>query len=271
MITRRKFCLTGSLLPFAASTLPASAQDADDPALDLKEALFGDRPISENDGVILLEAPKRAQDAAIVPITVQALIPQLPDRFIRTVHLVIDRNPAPVAAVFHFSLDSGTATISTRVRVDTYTNVRAIAELNDGSLHMAVKFVKATGGCSAPALKDKEKAFANIGRMKLKQPERTVLGEPNIAQLLISHPNFSGMQFDQISRNYIPAHFVQSVIVRYGEKTVLTIEGNISLSEDPSFHFRYVPTGEGEISVEAVDSDGMKFSQAWPVSASPSL
>lgn len=271
MITRRRFCLSGSLLPFAASALPASAQDAEDPALDLKEALFGDRPISEEDGVILLEAPKRAQDAAIVPVMVRALIPQLPDRYIRTVHLVIDRNPAPVAAVFHFSLDSGTATISTRVRVDTYTNVRAIAELNDGSLHMAVKFVKATGGCSAPALKDKEKAFANLGKMQLKQPDRTVLGEPNTAQLLISHPNFSGMQFDQISRNYIPAHFIQSVTVRYGNRTILTIDGNISLSEDPSFHFNYVPNAEAEMTVEVVDSDGKKFSQAWPLSPLPSL
>jgi sulfur-oxidizing protein SoxY len=271
MITRRRFCLTGSLLPFAASALPAGAQDAEDPALDLKEALFGDRPIAENDGIILLEAPKRALDAAIVPITVQALIPQSPERFIQTVHLVIDRNPAPVAAVFYFSPDGGTATISTRVRVDTYTNVRAIAELNDGSLHMAVKFVKATGGCSAPALKDKEKAFADMGKMRLKQPDQIVLGKPNTVQLLINHPNFSGLQFDQISRNYIPAHFIQSVIVRYGERTVLTVEGNISLSEDPSFHFSYVPMAEGKISVEVVDSDGKKFNQAWPVSPSPSL
>jgi sulfur-oxidizing protein SoxY len=59
--------------------------------------------------------------------------------------------------------------------------------------------------------------------------------------------------------------------VRYGGQTVMTIEGNISLSEDPSFHFNYVPTVEAEMSVEVVDSDGMKFSQAWPVSPSPSL
>jgi len=271
MITRRRFCQVGSLLPLAGSAFAARAQDAKDPALDLKEALFGDRPISENDGIILLEAPKRAHDAAIVPITVQAQIPQSPDRFIRTVHLVIDRNPAPVAAVFHFSVESGTATISTRVRVDTYTSVRAIAELNDGSLHMAVQFVKAAGGCSAPALKDKEKAFATLGKMMLKQPERIILNQRNKVQLLVSHPNFSGLQFDQISRNYIPAHFIRDVTVRYGGRTIMTVEGNISLSEDPSFHFSYVPTAEAEMSVEVVDSDGLKFSQAWLVSPSPSL
>ena len=43
MISRRKFLSNvASLLPLAGSDLQASAQDADDPALDLKEALFGD-------------------------------------------------------------------------------------------------------------------------------------------------------------------------------------------------------------------------------------
>ena len=47
--------------------------------------------------------PQRAHDAAIVPIEIVAEIPQTPERHIRTVHLVIDQNPAPVAGVFHLS------------------------------------------------------------------------------------------------------------------------------------------------------------------------
>ncbi len=271
MISRRIFFLSAALAPLLGRTGLTHAETADDPWPDIRDALFGDKVIAENDGIITVEAPKRAYDAAIVPVTVHAAIPQAVDRYIKTVHLIIDKNPAPEAGVFHFTLDSGDATFSTRVRVNEYTNVRAIAELNDGSLHMAVQFVKAAGGCSAPALKDKEEAFANLGRMKLKQPDQVALNQPNQAQLLVSHPNFSGMQFDQISRNYIPAHFIQNVTVRYGDRTVMTVEGNISLSENPSFHFNYMPTAEAEMSVEVIDSDGMKFSQTWPVSPAPSL
>src|SRR5262245_48629535 len=271
MISRRSLCLTASVLPLVGLVKPAQAQDADDPWPDIRDALFGDRTIAEDDGIITLEAPKRAYDAAIVPVTVHAGISQAADRYVRAVHLIIDKNPAPEAAVFHFTPESGDATFTTRVRVNEYTNIRAVAELSDGSLHMALQFVKAAGGCSAPALKDAEKALADLGRMKLKQATQVTPGQPNQVQLLISHPNFSGMQFDQISRNYIPAHFIQSITVRYGDQTVMTIDGNISLSEDPSFHFSYVPTVEAEISVEVVDSDGMKFSQAWPVSPAPSL
>ena len=271
MISRRKLVLATSLSPLLAWTFELRAQEADDPWPDIRDALFGESKIAEEDGVITLEAPKRAYDAAIVPVTVRAAAPQSAERYIKTVHLLIDKNPAPEAAIFHFTPESGDATFTTRVRVNEYTNVRAIAELNDGSLHMATQFVKAAGGCSAPALKDAENALANMGRMKLKQADQVVLDRPNQVQLLISHPNFSGMQFDQISRNYIPAHFIRDVTVRFGGQTVMRVEGNISLSEDPSFHFNYVPAADGELSVEVVDSDGMKFSRSWPVTPSPTL
>lgn len=236
---------------------------------DIREALFAEREIHDGAGVLSIEAPPRAYDAAVVPITVFAEIPQTPDRYIKTVHLVIDENPAPVAGVFHFTPDSGSATFSTRVRVDTYTDVRAIAETSDGELYMATRFVKASGGCSAPALKDHESAMANLGKMRLKQSGDVVLNQMSEAQILISHPNYSGLQFDQISRTYVPAHFVQEIRVRYGDRTIMTVEGNISLSENPSIHFHYRPRVAGAIEVEVKDSEGMTFNGRWPVEPAP--
>jgi len=250
-----------------ATSFAASAED--DPWPDLKQALFDDRQIRAGEGVIRLEAPYRAYDAAIVPLTLAAEMPQTPDRYIKSITLIIDRNPAPVAAIFNMTPRSGTATISTRVRIDAYTNVRAVAETNDGALYMASKFVKASGGCSAPALKDQDKAMARLGRMKLKQSTPVRLGEPNQAQLLISHPNYSGLQMDQITRHYVPAHFVQDIEVTYRGRTIMTVEGAISLSEDPSIHFNYVPDGPGEISVWVRDSDDLTFTNSWPVSFAP--
>ena len=187
---------------------PAGAADADDPWPELRDQLFAGRPIQDGAGVIALEAPVRAYDAAVVPLTITALVPQTAERYIKTVHLLIDHNPAPLAGVFHLTPANGIATIATRVRINEYTNVRAIAETSDGQLYMASRFVKAAGGCSAPALKDAEAALARLGRMKLKhEPFR--LGEPNQVQLLISHPNYTGMQMDQLSRNWIPPHYVR--------------------------------------------------------------
>jgi sulfur-oxidizing protein SoxY len=262
MLDLRSFVLAGLVL---AAPLPALA-DGDDPWPELQQLLFGARTVHDGAGVIALEAPERAHDAAVVPLTIEALLPQTAERYIKTVHLVIDRNPAPVAGVFHLTPASGSATIATRVRVNEYTDIHAIAETSDGELYMASRFVKAAGGCSAPALKDHERAMARLGRMKLNHtPFR--MAEPNQVQLLISHPNYSGLQIDQVSRNWIPPDYVRRVEVSYAGQPVLAVEGDISLSENPSIHFSLVPDRPGELAVEVEDSEARSFSESWPVTA----
>ena len=204
-----------------------------------------------------------------MPITITAQLPQAADRYIRSIALIVDKNPAPVVGTFHFTADSGVASFATRVRINEYTNIRAIAETSDGHLYMATRFVKAAGGCSAPALKDAQKALAQLGKLKLRQPDAVLLGRPNQAQLLISHPNYSGMQFDQISRNYIPARFIEKIEVRYGDRAIMSVDANISLSEDPSIHFYFVPRAAGRLAVEVRDSAGMVFRESWPVTPAP--
>ena len=232
----------------------------------LREMLFQDRPIHDGAEILSLDAPYRAHDAAVVPISIEPAFPQTEERYIKTVTLLIDENPLPVAGRFHFTPASGRAALSTRVRVNAYTNIRAIAETSDGKLYMTKRYVKASGGCSAPAGKDPDAALARLGRMKLRQSDALVLGEPNLAQILVSHPNHTGMQMDQVTQHYVPAHFVNSIEVRYGDEPVLTVESDISLSEDPSIHFYYAPDEPGEFSVKVTDSKDQVFSRTWRLS-----
>jgi sulfur-oxidizing protein SoxY len=231
----------------------------------IRDAVFEGKELKDGRDVIALEAPARALDAAVVPVTVRALIPQTPGRYIKSVHLIIDKNPAPVAGVFHLFPESGSATIGTRVRINEYTNLHAVAETSNGEFFVVERFVKAAGGCSAPALKDKEAALARLGKMKLKPMTPFTAGSPNEAQLLVSHPNYTGMQIDQISRNWIPPDYVRSIKVSYGGTPVLEAETDISLSEDPAVTFSFVPTEPAAMTVEVEDSNGRTFEQSWPV------
>ena len=263
--------MKAAAVPAAILTLslvaPAWAAGEDESRWNtLREMLFQDQPIHDGAEVLTLEAPYRAHDAAIVPISLEPAFPQTEERYIRTVTLLIDENPVPVAGRFHFTPASGRAALSTRVRVNAYTNIRAVAETSDGKLYMAKRFVKASGGCSAPAGKDPDAALARLGKMKLRQSPAPVLGEPNQAQLLVSHPNHTGMQMDQMTRHYVPAHYVNNIEVRYGDEPVLTIEdAGISMSEDPSVHFYYTPKEPGELSVTVTDTKDQTFSRSWRV------
>jgi sulfur-oxidizing protein SoxY len=135
--------------------------------------------------------------------------------------------------VFELAPDSGIDRISTRVRVDSYTNLHAVAEMSDGSLYVAQRFIKAAGGCSAPALKQVA-GDVPIGTMRFRQfPDTT--GHPGAAEaeLMIRHPNYSGMQMDQLTRYYIPAHFVRSVTIWRANLKLLSVGRVAPISRSP--------------------------------------
>ena len=98
-------------------------------------------------------------------------------------------------------------------------------------------------------------------------PQEAANGNPSRLELLIRHPNFTGMQMDQLTRNYVPADFVQQVDITHDGKPVLSIEGNISLSENPAFDFWLKPKTQGVLRVNAADSNGRKFERVWMVPA----
>jgi len=218
-------------------------------------SVFAGAPIDTAAGVITLDTPQRAEDAAIVPVAIRSQFAQTPTHSVEKIWLIVDNNPSPIAAVFQFTVDSGRADIETRIRVEQYTWVRAIALTQDGKLHMAAKYVKASGGCSAPAGKDAVAARANLGRMRLRVADASASGEPVLAQLMISHPNDSGMVMDQYTRQFTPRWFVRTVNVAYGGQPVLSADLDFSISENPNLRFYFVPRGPGRLTVDVTDSN----------------
>ena len=223
-------------------------------------SLFESRPISTaSDGIIVLDAPSRAEDSAVVPVAIRTRFPQSATRYVDKIYLIIDNNPSPISAIFQFTPGSGQADIETRIRIDEYTHVRAIAELNDGKLYMATRWVKASGGCSAPPGKDAQAAQASLGKMRLRIDGDGVAGQPVLAQLMISHPNDSGLAMDQLSRQFTPAHFVRRVDISYAGKPLMSADVDFSISENPNFRFYFLPQGEGELKAEVLDSRDLRF------------
>ena len=220
---------------------------------DVREPVFHGRPIQDAGDEVKLDAPDRAMDAALVPLTVELHT----QKRVKTVTVFIDNNPAPVVGTFRFGPAISPDRIKFRVRIDDYTPVHAVAETEDGALLAASHYVKAAGGCSAPASGQTPETAARIGQMQLRRTG-PLEGAGVPAQLLISHPNYNGMQSTP-SGGFIPARYLETVSVKTGGVIVFELQSDISLSEDPVINFTYTPSGDGAVDVVAHDSSGAEF------------
>ncbi|MGR8948740.1 MAG: quinoprotein dehydrogenase-associated SoxYZ-like carrier [Gammaproteobacteria bacterium] len=253
-----------------AITIATSVAYAEESKVDVWEAFlkpkyFENVKFIEDSNVIELKTPYRAEDASVTPVSIKAAFPQSEERSIDKIYMFVDENPQPLVGIFHLTKDMGRADLAMRIRVDKYTNVRAIAVLNNGEHHMVTNFVKAQGGCSAPLAADYKKAMEKLGTMKFKtvgdvNEDRTMVG-----QFLLSHPNVTGMQKDQKTQLFRPAHYVEKIKIFYNDKHIMTAETGFSVSADPSFRFFFRPQSGGELRAEVVDSKGNEWTQKFSV------
>ena len=229
---------------------------------DIQKSIFDGKTAKVDDAAVKLDAPVRADDAALVPMTISLADP----KNVKGLYLVIDDNPSPVAAHFTFGPDADPKEIKLRVRVNTYTDVHAVAVMKDGSLLEATKFVKASGGCSAPMGMSDEEAMKGMGDMRLRLAGDIAANKPVDATLMIRHPNFNGMQMNQVTRQYTPARYIQNVDVTFDDKQVFNLDTDISLAANPVITFDLLPSAtKGQLKVDVKDSTNGQWSKTFNV------
>ena len=146
--------LSGLLGPALGGPRPAGAQGnlaslGPEEAVDATlKRLFGGRPIKDGASSIKLELPLIAENGAVVPVSVEVAAPMTPQSYVKSVYIISDKNRRPLNAKFNLTPAMGQAYVATNLRLGESTDVRAIAEMSDGTLLMAKREVKVTvGGC----------------------------------------------------------------------------------------------------------------------------
>ena len=248
-----------------AGAMPALAGSAWD---EIRAGVFADRTINPAGDAVVLTAPFRPLDQRAVPIEVEAKFAD--GRTVRAVTIIVDQNPTPVAAQFDIGGKREHLKLSTLLRLNAGTDVRAIVEASDGQLYMADRFVKFAGGqaaCSAPPSGSPEEIAATMGKMSLepvgKQAAATQI-EPR-ARLKMMHPNHTGMVLDQLTLLYVPLRIVTDVEVRQGEERVFALKGSIAMSQNPVVEFDYRSNGAESLHIEARDSSGGAWARDFPI------
>ena len=106
------------------------------------------KKISEDSPSIILHMPNFAYDGSRVPFSIEVKSPMTKTNYVRQVHVLAEHNPFPRIATFHFTPLSGKAFARTRIRLSKSQHVIAVAELNDGSILTARKWIEVTlNGC----------------------------------------------------------------------------------------------------------------------------
>ncbi|HEY4067923.1 MAG TPA: quinoprotein dehydrogenase-associated SoxYZ-like carrier [Burkholderiaceae bacterium] len=217
----------------------------------LRGKLFGATPIDADSGRVRLIAPLRAPYGASVPIKIVSQLAQTPALYVKRLHLLVDKNPSPLAATLELTPEVGQADFETRIRVDEYSHVRVVSELSNGELHMDSRYVKTSGGCSAPPNRDSPEL---IGKTIFKLPEPAKIGVPTAVDLTVIHPNDTGFELNNVTVMFIPSYFVRTISVAYDGRKIFDADLDFSISENPSWRFNFVPHEAGELRAEVDDS-----------------
>ena len=266
-LLRRRLVLGAGALPLAATPLARAAigglpsntgHDDPSPQWDqLRDRLFGSRPVTVGADRVQLIAPLRAPYGASVPVKIVSKLPQTPALYVKRMHLLVDKNPSPVAATLELTPEVGQADFETRLRVDEYSHVRVVAELSNGELHMDSRYVKTSGGCSAPPNRDSPEL---IGKTILKLPAPPTMGAPTTADVTVLHPNDTGFELNNVTVMFIPSYFVRTIAVSFAGRPIFDADLDFSISENPSWRFNFVPHGPGELRAEVSDSKEKHYS-----------
>jgi sulfur-oxidizing protein SoxY len=244
----------------------ASAFAEPDPKLwpVMKEAFFAKREMTEVD-FIKIDAPRRAESGAQVPVTYSVDNAAAKGVKIVKLYAFVDANPIPLTATYHLTDALGDFNLSTRIRFETDAFVRLVGETADGKLYLASREIRAAGGCGGTVDGDEAAIRASAGKIKFKVEEPVKMGAATATTFNIKHPMRTGLQRELVSQGFVPAFYINKAAFNYNGKNVLTVDVGVGTAEDPYYKFNFVPSEPGKLEVTATDNEGKSFTQAVEV------
>ena len=86
-----------------------------------------------------------------------------------------------------------------------------------------------------------------------------------IAKVLMSHSMETGLRKDKKTGKKIPAHFIQEVIAKSGDKTLLEAYWGTAISKNPYLSFKYKGAKGDMLTISWIDNQGESETQTAKV------
>ena len=134
--TRRRFLkLAGSTAAIGAFPMLISVREVEATPEMMATAIrtvTGGAPVQI--GKVKLDIPPLVENGNSVPMTVSITSPMTPTDYVKSIHVLNEKNPQPNLGNFYLKPSAGRAQVSTRVRLADSQKIVAIAKLSDDSL-----------------------------------------------------------------------------------------------------------------------------------------
>lgn len=215
----------------------------------IAEAFFKDQSVAPAADQLIITAPTQAEDAALVPISIQLAEAHGFSKW----YLFVDANPIMLTLTTHLPDTTHAFTLSTRIRLDANSKVRVVGEHLDGKLSMAVVEIKTPGGgCGGAVTQDEAALRANAGKMKLQQSE-----DKQTTILQINHPMRTGFE-RTVYGYYAKSWYLQKVNWLQAENQRIALQLGPGISANPYFKIAY-PMNWQQLRILASDNENHLF------------
>jgi len=129
--SRRTFLAATAALPLLVRMRPANAVPTIEVLQPLVQKITGGAQL--RDGRVQLDIPPLSDNGNSVPLKISVTSEMSESDHVRAIHVLSEKNPRPVIAVFHLNPGCGRAEISTRIRLNGAQTILVIAAMADGS------------------------------------------------------------------------------------------------------------------------------------------
>ncbi len=187
---------------------------------------------------------------------------------VRRLILLVDKNPAPLSAVFELS-DALEPRLAWPVKIAQSGDVLALAVLADGRVISARREVRVTlGGCAV----DDGSAAAKSSTSASPAPEATriraqISGSGALVRMLLNHEMESGQRKDASGKNLAAWHITE-VAASHNGRSVWSAWWGGSVSRNPLLQFSLKSAKAGDkISLSWTDNRGAKRSDEVGIAA----
>ena len=119
------------LLAIATCLTPLKAFAKKEDADEAIKKIIGGAPIK--DGKVTLTIPPLVENGNLVVLKVNVDSPMTANDYVKTIHVIAEANPSPNIFTVYLTPRSGTANVTTRVRLADSQRVWAIAQMSNGS------------------------------------------------------------------------------------------------------------------------------------------